>query len=136
MFLISCYALFHVYIYANLAFKDNVQEIVSSLYGGTKSNQKSTNIIKKGVTSFSYHQLSPFVKSKGHIVQSAQDLSEMKFEYVKHTSKCDIEPNQLLCSLPAPSLLTLLPKSILQEDRKSTRLNSSHSGESRMPSSA
>ena len=32
--------------------------------------------------------------------------------------------------------MTNLPKSLIEKDRKSTRLNSSHSAKSRMPSSA
>ena len=47
----------------------------------------------------------------------------------------------LRCPLPSPELLWQSPNAerwlaATQSDRKSTRLNSSHSGESRMPSSA
>ena len=47
-------------------------------------------------------------------------------------------PLPLLSTLQASGLVfnSILATLLLKEDRKSTRLNSSHSGESRMPSSA
>ena len=51
----------------------------------------------------------------------------------------DMEPEQLLFGLVRGEIIYVPPPDENQDggiDRKSTRLNSSHSGESRMPSSA
>ena len=44
--------------------------------------------------------------------------------------------NEALVALDTLAQLAVLDKDLTAPDRKSTRLNSSHSGESRMPSSA
>ena len=63
--------------------------------------------------------------------QKRVDKEPKKNEDIPSTSK-----RQTRVSVKREELAKPVPKIVMEEDRKSTRLNSSHSGESRMPSSA
>ena len=70
-----------------------------------------------------------FIQKFSIIAGPLHDLTKKKVQY-KWTAKENAAFQELKARLMSQPLL------ILPKDRKSTRLNSSHSGESRMPSSA
>ena len=67
---------------------------------------------KKGVTSFTYHQISPFLINKLHISKST-NVNQLKFTFINHISTFLCSTSLIACKLPAPSIITQLPKSIL-----------------------
>ena len=65
------------------------------------------------------------------------DASKCMYSRRTFLLRSDRNPKSAVLRGPLPhELLALGRRSVLNGDRKSTRLNSSHSGESRMPSSA
>ena len=67
--------------------------------------------------------------------------SEEDIDKVKKQDTVIVAPEELLTKLlrkgfRQDNIITVEPYDVDMEDRKSTRLNSSHSGQSRMPSSA
>ena len=70
--------------------------------------------------------------------QAIRDLLMEKLDMSREMTDREIldEIDQLILNRMRDSYISLNEKLQLRQDRKSTRLNSSHSGESRMPSSA
>ena len=84
-----------------------------------------------------YDQNKKIIKLKNDIIKKSILFLEFNFEqYLDLFKNIKSDKNIILVNMRRPAFTDLNSLKLLKKDRKSTRLNSSHSSVSRMPSSA